>query len=192
MVKAVIFDCFGVLATEAWLPFKSKHFGDDPELFAAASDIARQVNRGLISSDDFIEQVSELAGVKPTEVRRAVTGNTPNQPLFDYLRQLKPHYKLGFLSNIGGDRLNQIFTPEQLALFDAISMSFKTGYIKPDPEAYKEMAAHLQVKTNDCVFVDDVLRNVDGAKATGMAAVLYQDVAHLKKELAKLLADPEN
>jgi hypothetical protein len=69
MVKAVIFDCFGVLATEAWLPFKSKYFGDDPERFETASDIARQVNRGLISGDDFIREISRLSGVKPIEVR---------------------------------------------------------------------------------------------------------------------------
>jgi FMN phosphatase YigB (HAD superfamily) len=187
MVKAVILDCFGVLATEAWLPFKDRHFKNDPERFAAASAIARQVNRGLISGDDFINEISKLSGVQPNQVRQAIAGNVPNQPLFDYLGQLKPRYKLGFLSNIGGDRLNQIFTPEQLALFDAISMSFKTGYIKPEPRAYQEMAAHLGVEAAECVFIDDQLRNVSGAEATGMKAILYKDMDSLKKELAELL-----
>jgi putative hydrolase of the HAD superfamily len=189
MVKAIIFDCFGVLATEAWLPFKAEHFGADSERFEQASEVAVRVNRGLISGDDFIREIAQLSGAKPIEVSRAITGNVPNEPLFDYLKQLKPHYKLGFLSNIGGDRLNQIFNSEHLALFDVIALSFDIGFVKPEREAFEYMAEQLQVKSAECVLIDDQAKNVRGAEAVGMTGILYKDVPTLKKGLQAILAD---
>jgi putative hydrolase of the HAD superfamily len=187
MIKAVIFDCFGVLATEAWLPFKTKYFGHDPALFEQASDLARQAWGGLISTDDFIRAVAKLAGTNPDEVSRTITGNIPNEELFDYIRELKPEYKIGFLSNIAGDRLNQIFRPEQLALFDAVAMSFESGLVKPESAAFEDVANRLGVAVNEAVLVDDQQRNVNGALAAGMDGIIYRDVSQLRKELGALL-----
>jgi HAD superfamily hydrolase (TIGR01509 family) len=186
MVQAIIFDCFGVLATEAWLPFKAKYFGHDPELFEQASAIAKQANRGLIGSGDFIAAVAELAGVNPAEAVQAIARNVPNEPLFAYIKELKADYKLGFLSNISADRLSRIFTPGQLALFDAMALSFETGFIKPERAAFQDIAERLGTDIADCVLVDDQQRNVAGARRAGMPAVLYSDVPNLKAELSKL------
>jgi HAD superfamily hydrolase (TIGR01509 family) len=49
------------------------------------------------------------------------------------------------------------------------------------------MAKRLRVEIGECVLIDDQTQNVEGAKTAGMAAVLYQDVARLKKDLAGLL-----
>jgi hypothetical protein len=97
MVKAIIFDCFGVLATEAWLPFKAKYFGHDPELMERVSDISHQADKGLISREAAIQATAELAGISPAEFSRAIGRNVPDEELFAYLRELKPYYKLGFL-----------------------------------------------------------------------------------------------
>ena len=37
--KAIIFDCFGVLAEDGWLPFKRKYIGDNLELMQTISDL---------------------------------------------------------------------------------------------------------------------------------------------------------
>ena len=189
MLKAIIFDCFGVLATEGWLPFKAKHFGNDPELAEQASNIIHRADRGLISHEAAIAQIAALAGISPTEFKRAVDRNVPNQPLFAYLRTLKTKYKLGFLSNISANYLAQIFTPAHLELFDAITLSFESGFIKPQPEAFNRAARELGVEMAECVMVDDRERNVTGARAAGMQTVLYQDVEQLKRELDKLSAN---
>jgi FMN phosphatase YigB (HAD superfamily) len=191
MVKAVIFDCFGVLATEAWLPFKAKHFVDS-EQFEEAGDLMKQANSGLISQQDFIDKIAALAGISQAEVLHAIRQNVPNGPLFNYMRdELKPKYKIGFLSNVADDYMRQIFKPEQLALFDAIVLSYKTGFIKPEPEAYQIVADRLDVDSSECVLVDDKERNVTGARQAGMQAILYKDLDQLKQYLAKL-ADPKS
>lgn len=187
MVKAVIFDCFGVLATEAWLPFKAKYFAHDPELFKQATEIGRQADRGLIGYGDFMTAIAGLAGITPAEAANAIERNVPNEPLFSYIKTLKKNYKLGLLSNVAGDYLRRIFSGEQLAMFDALTLSYKNGYIKPQPEAFASAAKELGVQLDECAFVDDQQRHVNGARAAGMHAILYKDFESFKDELEKLL-----
>jgi FMN phosphatase YigB (HAD superfamily) len=187
MVKAIVFDCFGVLVTEGWLPFKKKHFSHDKELFDKVTEISHQADKGLIERDDAINQIAESAGITAKQFRDEVFNNVPNEELFDYLRELKPHFKLGFLSNISDDYLHQIFADGHLSLFDHLELSYKTGVIKPSAGAYENAAAGLGVAVNECVMVDDQERNITGAHEAGMQAVLYKNVSQLKEDLAALL-----
>jgi HAD superfamily hydrolase (TIGR01509 family) len=187
MTKAIIFDCFGVLATEAWLPFKAKYFAHDRELFEQASNISRQADRGLISYEDFMRAIAKLAGITPAEAIKAIARNVPDEQLFAYIKELKTDYKLGLLSNVAGDYLYQIFTSDQLALFDAIALSFESGFIKPQARAFVIAAKQLVVDAGECVFIDDQQRNVNGAHEAGMAAILYHDAAQLRRELGAFL-----
>lgn len=191
-MKAILFDCFGVLVTDGWLPFKNEHFGHDEKLFEQATDITAQANRGLIGQKDFINHVAELAGVPFEEVAHAVSRNVPNEELFAYIRELKKSYKIGFLSNIAANYLDRMFTPEHLELFDATSLSFENGYVKPQPEAYQAMAERLEVEPEDCVMIDDQQHNVAGARDAGMQGILYENFEQLKPELEAILADSKN
>ena len=187
MVKAIIFDCFGVLTTDGWLPFKAKHFGRDPKLFEQASDINHQANKGLISRETAARLTARLAGITPAAFQQAIGSNVPNEELFAYIEKLKQDYKVGFLSNISDDYLHKIFNQAQLAIFDAITLSYKSGFIKPEPEVFKVAADQLGVGLGECVMVDDQKRNITGARQAGMQAILYQDVEQLKNELGLLL-----
>jgi len=187
MIKAVIFDCFGVLATEAWIPFKAKYFGHDPKLMSEVNNISWQANRGLISREEAIRDTAKLAGITPKEFVEAIDLNVPDEELFAYIRELKAKYKLGLLSNIAGDYLHMIFSPDHLALFDAISLSFKKGFIKPQAQAFETIAKELGVEPEACVFIDDQKRNIDGAIKAGMSALLYHGAAQLRQELGALL-----
>lgn len=186
MVKAIIFDCFGVLTTEAWLPFKAKYFGDNSELFEQASAIAKQANAGVISHTDFMAQAAKLAGISTTEATNYIQRNVADEQLFDYLAELKKDYKLGFLSNIAGDYLDRMFNAEQLGLFDEIILSYQSGHIKPELEAFENAAEQLGVEIESCVMVDDQERNVTGAREAGMQAILYTDFDAFKPELESL------
>jgi HAD superfamily hydrolase (TIGR01509 family) len=187
VTKAIIFDCFGVLTTEAWLAFKTQYFGHDQALLDRASAISWEADRGAMSYGEFMSTIAHMAGITPAAALQAIAHNVPDEPLFAYIRRLKRQYKLGLLSNVAGDYLRKIFTAEQLELFDAIVLSFETGFIKPQPEAFETAARELGVKIEECVFIDDQQRQVDGATRAGMAALLYQDAEHLQIELPKLL-----
>ncbi len=57
--------------------------------------------------------------------------------------------------------------------FDVIVDATYTGVLKPDPRAYAACERALGVRARDCVFVDDQLRNVDGARRAGWQAVHF-------------------
>lgn len=187
MIKAIIFDCFGVLTTDGWLPFKQRNFGDSGELFQQATDLNRQVDSGLIAYDDFLRGVAELAKVPYGEAKRQIEDNVPNEPLFEYIAHLKSEYKIGFLSNAGDNWLDELFTPEQVRLFDAIALSFETGHVKPQPEAYTDIAAKLGMVPEECVLVDDQPRYCTAARELGMQAIDYTDFESLRTELDRVL-----
>ena len=57
--------------------------------------------------------------------------------------------------------------------FDAIVDATYTGVLKPDPAAYRFVTDALRMDAAACVFVDDQVRNIRGAEAAGMVAVLF-------------------
>ena len=187
MIKAVVFDCFGVLTSDGWLPFAQKYFGDSALLKQEAHDLNRQVDSGFLGYDSFVHQVSNMAKIDLVDAQQQIEGNIANQQLFDYITSLKKNYKIGMLSNAGANWLDKLFTPEQLDLFDATALSFELGLIKPDPRTYTAICERLGVEPNEAVFVDDIQRYVTGAQDIGMKGVWYKTNDQLKVELEALL-----
>lgn len=197
MVRAIIFDCFGVLVTEGWLSFKQRYFGKDAALEQEATDLRRQVDAGLMSYGEFAERIATLAGVTQGAFRAAIEQNAPNEELFDYIEgRFKPRYKIGLLSNAASNRLESLFGARRAEMFDEVALSFETGAIKPDARAYAEIAAKLGVEPAECIFVDDQERHISGARDAGMQAVLYEDFGQFKGEIELILTtesgDSEN
>lgn len=57
--------------------------------------------------------------------------------------------------------------------FNVIVDATYTGILKPDPRAYQECIDQLDLPASACVFVDDQLRNIRGAKDAGMQTVHF-------------------
>ncbi len=189
MIRAIIFDCFGVLATEAWVPFRDEYFGADASQLQKVNGLLKQLTTGHITDTAFWKHIASLTGLAPEAVRERVYANVPDEQLFAYIATLDPTIKIALLSNAGKNRLGEIFTPEQLKLFDVRAVSSEIGYAKPDEMAYRHVVELLGVSPDDCVFVDDQPRFLDGARAIGMKTIWYQDFSQFRTELGTLLAD---
>lgn len=190
MILAIIFDCFGVLTTEGWLPFKQKYFGHDPQLLQQATDLSKRLNSGNLSYGEFLDSVADLASVPTADARSALERNVANEELFAYIHtRLQGRYKLSILSNAGGKTLRELFTSEQLQPFEEAELSFETGYVKPDPRAYENAASNLGVAPQQCVFIDDQERHCTAARDLGMKAICYQDFEQFKRELEPMLTE---
>jgi len=186
MIKAIIFDCFGVLTTDGWLPVKQRLFGHDPALFEKAGELNMRSDTGAIGYQAFLHGVAKLASRPVSEIRHAIENNVANGPLFDYIKTLKPTYKIGLLSNAAENWLDELFSKEQLEPFDAVSLSCESGFVKPDKRAYETIANQLGELPKDCLLIDDQERYCDGARQAGMSAVLYKNLADLKQQLQKV------
>jgi len=187
-MKAIIFDLYGVLALNGWQAFKAKHFSDREHIWDEVFQLGRKVDAGLAGYDELISFTAEQTGESETAVRYQLEHTLPNEMLLGYIRtDLKPYYKLGVLSNASSNKvIDQIFTPEDEALFDVLVLSHHTGLTKPDVRMYHTVSGRLDVEPAECLFVDDQERHVAGARAAGMQAVVFTGIADLKKHIEAL------
>lgn len=67
-----------------------------------------------------------------------------------------------------------------------VVVSAEERLIKPDPRIYEVLLKRNGLKAEDCVFIDDSLHNVEGARAVGMKAIHFQSPEALERDLRGL------
>ena len=72
-------------------------------------------------------------------------------------------------------------------LFDGVVISGEVGLYKPQPEIFELGAERIGLAPQDCVFVDDLAENCEGAEAVGMTAVLHRGADGTLEQLEELL-----
>ena len=185
-VKAVIFDCFGVMYIDAGEAYVARF----PKRARELSDLGIACNRGFIDQNEYVRSVSRLTGDTTDKVHESLLQeHALNEPLAEYIRkELKPRYKIGMLSNIGRGWIDEIFDQSLLReAFDAVVLSGEVGIAKPDADIYRLAARQLGVLPHECVMVDDRESNCIGAEAVGMRTVLYGSHEQAIKDLEKVL-----
>lgn len=110
-----------------------------------------------------------------------------NKPVLDHLKKLKTRNKLILLSNTDVERFGFIKTKfPEILLFDDYVLSYEVGYRKPHPEIYKEALRKARSQPQECVFLDDLPENVEGAKKCGMKAILYSPHTDLETTFGQM------
>jgi putative hydrolase of the HAD superfamily len=188
VIKAIIFDCFGVLTESTYDRFYRTHLVDEPELVEQIKALDHASNKGSITMDDFYRGIAELTDMPETEIRAFMAQHKVNEELFAYIRTfLKPRYKIGFLSNVATNLMDELFTSKQQALFDDVVLSFEVKCAKPDIEIFELAAERLDLPAEECVFIDDVPRYVEAASIAGMKSILYTEFEDVKTKLEAML-----
>lgn len=188
-IEAIIFDCFGVLQVDYTHAFYEEYIPDYEHLKPQLLELNRQRDYGFISQTEFVEAVAELSRLEAGFIEANMAAKlTRNQPLLDYIGQLKASYKLGMISNIGPGSMEHYFSQQELAaLFDVVVLSGEEGIAKPHPRIYQLAAERLGLTTGDCVMIDDDEANCAGADAAGMKAIHYQGFKQFKRQLEQLI-----
>lgn len=184
MIRAIIFDCFGVLAEDGWTPFKRKHIEPDVNLTKEIARLGALTDKGVLSNEETIKEMARLINVPIDDLRHALERKVPNEALFNYIRsELKPKYKIGLLSNANYDVVNELFLMEHTELFDAHVLSYETKLLKPDKRMFEMIAKRLGVQLEECIYIDDKLQHVEAAQSYGMKAVQYLSLQDLIERL---------
>ncbi len=187
MIKAIIFDCFGVFYVDRQASLKDRF----PSNLTELDDLRRQSDYGFIDRKEYVEAVAQLTNSSADEVEEIVTHeHVMNQPLVDFIKSnLKPKYKTALLSNVGRGWLQDFFSESQIKeLFDLVVASGEEGIAKPNPEIFLLTAKRLGLDPHECVMIDDIEENCAGADAAGMQSVHYEGVENLKQQLKQILA----
>lgn len=66
-----------------------------------------------------------------------------------------------------------------------VTVSGEIGLIKPDVEIYQRHVEDFGLEPSATLFIDDVMENVDGAKAAGWQAVQFIGAEQLKSDLSR-------
>ncbi|WP_420706596.1 HAD family hydrolase [Streptomyces sp. NRRL F-5727] len=165
---------------------------------ARMHDIWRAGSLGGIGERDVHEAVASRLELDAPQVEAFMADlwteylGTPNEELIDYVRGLRGRCRLGILSNsfVGArERETTLYRFDELV--ERIVYSHEIGIEKPDPRAFDAACAALDVRPEDCLFVDDVAVNVEAARAVGMQAHLFEDNARTITRIeAHLAAGP--
>lgn len=103
---------------------------------------------------------------------------TLDPALTEYLQALRPARRVGVITNAGPSARAELWGKFPFGqLTDAFVVSAEEGMSKPDPRIFRIGAERLGVRPERCLFVDDKVRNVEGARAVGMRAVHHTDTA---------------
>jgi putative hydrolase of the HAD superfamily len=74
--------------------------------------------------------------------------------------------------------------------FRQVFVSSRIGLRKPEPEAYRYVVDAIGVPAKRILFFDDLIENVDGARACGLQAVHVRTSADVRDVLSGLLTGP--
>jgi glucose-1-phosphatase len=156
------------------------------------SAVIEDYERGSIDSEEFSRAVVKLAGIEiPHEEFAAAWSDIfwLNPPVVDLVRTLKRRgYTLVLGSNtnaLHAAHFRRKFAAE-LAHFDRLVLSFEVGHIKPAAGFYLACADAAHAHPGECLFIDDMPENVEGARAAGLSALRYHDTATLVADLREL------
>ena len=189
-MKAVIFDCFGVLYGGSLFTLMNMAA---PEKRNDIVDLNRQNDYGFLTFQDYTKGMADLLGKTTDEISVIFKQKrVRNQPLFDFIHEIRsPEVKIGLLTNAGRDMPGVLFNEQELngGLFDAYIVSSEHGIVKPNPEIYKILADKLGVPAGDCLMVDDAFENCNGAEAAGLQAVWFADNETAKQHVRDFLAN---
>ena len=105
----------------------------------------------------------------------------PMDGMKDLIRQLRPNITLGMLSDTDPLHWNHIITTwPWLKMFETPTLSYQTGVMKPDPAIYLKAAENVNTSPENCLYIDDLQDNVEGARAVGMTALQFENISQIK------------
>lgn len=198
MIKNIIFDIGKVLVSyepDAYM----KTIGLNEEARKAInaamfeSKLWDMSDQGLFTPEECLEKFIEGAPEYETQIRQihATVGKTIEMYPYtmEWLKDLKARgYHVYILSNYSENMLNQ--TREKLkflSLVDGAVFSYECKLMKPSSKMYEYLCQKYGLNCSECVFVDDRLENVEGARRSGILAVHFKDYEQGKEALEEML-----
>jgi len=108
--------------------------------------------------------------------------------LLSDIRILKSNYKLGTISDAWPGAREGMIEYINNGIFDVSVFSYEEGLEKPDPQIFHRALSRLEVIPQEAIFLDDKLKNIQGARVIGMAGVYVIDPKKQVREIINILS----
>jgi glucose-1-phosphatase len=100
----------------------------------------------------------------------------------EYIKSLQKNYRTFLYSNTNTIHLDEIFKIVQRSgvgsfsdYFEAEYYSCHLGMRKPDPASFEAILRQNQLRSEETLFIDDTLVNIEGAKIVGLRGLHLQE-----------------
>ena len=196
MIKHTVFDVGKVLID--WYPFEtmeqlgfSKDVMDTIRKYIFDSGEWSREDEGLMTRDELKDYFASLMPKYKENMRLFYDHATDSIRPRDYVKPLigklkSMGYKVYVLSNFGesamltGVRMGGINFLEDL---DGYLFSYELHKVKPTPATYDAYYQRYELNPEECLFIDDLKENIEGARATGMDGIVFESIEQLHSEL---------
>ena len=163
------------------------------EMYAAVygSNLCDAIERGTLTTPAFLAQVKQRLQIRcELEYLAHALGDIfwPNPEVCELIPKLKSRYRIVAGSNTSAVHARRFFKQfaNVLSHFDALGLSYELGTRKPEPEFYHACLRLAKGKPNECVFIDDLPENIEGARAVGLHGIVYRPNEGLADKLRAL------
>lgn len=197
MIRNIIFDIGNVLTDFRWRGFLQDKGFDEAMIVriskaSVESPLWNEIDRGEWSEEELLQAFVEKDPEIEKELREAygdIHGMvTPREYAIPWIKKLKENgYRVLFLSNFSKKAEKEC--AEALAFLpytDGGILSYQEKLIKPDPEIYRLLLKRYELLPEECVFLDDTLKNVEAAQAEGMMGIWFRTKEQAEEDLRGL------
>ncbi|MBQ7532294.1 MAG: HAD family phosphatase [Bacteroidales bacterium] len=198
-IKNIIFDFGGVLVD--WNPHYlfDKYFNDIKESNYFIENVCNsEWNAEMDGGKPFEQAVRERSAMfpqyaEPLKLYQTNWMDTMGEEIpgmYDLIKSLKEN---GFpviygLTNWSAETFPTVQKKYRIfSLIDNIVVSGEVKQLKPNPEIFYTLLNKYNLKAEESLFIDDNLKNVEGAKAVGINALRFENVTKLKEDLKTIL-----
>ncbi|MGD8633131.1 MAG: HAD family phosphatase [Anaerolineales bacterium] len=159
---------------------------------------SRMATVGQASTDDIWHAVAEQLGLDEGELQALRVdfwaGDRLDHDLVDMTRMLHGELKTALLSNAWPDLRPYLEDELQIGdAFDLIVISSEEGIAKPDERIFRILFDRVELRPEECIFIDDSSDNILAASDLGMQAIIFQNrdqtIAKLHDLLPRKLLD---
>ena len=185
MKKLLLFDCFGVVMREV-APYWFRRYYTPEEADRIKEEMMHDGDVGAVPDDVLYRRLGETVGAPGDQIRREWEDLViPNPGTISLIRELKSRYRVVLLSNAMSGYLRFALDKCGIAdLFDDVIVSAEVKLVKPDPAIFRLALARAGVDAKNALMIDDVQKNLDGARAVGIDGFLFRDAKGLAEFLA--------
>jgi putative hydrolase of the HAD superfamily len=158
---------------------------------AYASDLEDAFESGRIGVTEFLQRVRTLCRLTcDDEILSAACADIfwPNADVCALLPALTPRYRLLLGSNTNELHARQFRRQfaDALRHFDHLVLSHEVGVRKPRAAFFEHCRRLAGCDAAECLFIDDLPANVEGARACGWHGIVYTGIDDLRRRMAAL------
>ena len=194
MIKNIIFDFGGVISRKTKYNKLSKSLSQfTPEekkiIKAKIKKYARLCRIAKISDNEYFQKIKEELGLNEplNKIKQDFySSQKVNKKIIHLIKELKKDYKVFLLTNhMKGWFAYQNKKYKLNKIFNGIITSFDAGIAKPNTSIYKKLLNKYKLSPKECLFIDNLQKNLNPAKKLGMRVILYKPRMNLEKEVKK-------